>query len=197
MVVTQSKILTLEEFLNYEDGTDTRYELFDGELVEMPTESDVNVRIAKFLFFELAKFFPIDLIAHKDVEIELPGKRAKCRLPDLMIHSQGSFQAVTGADRSIIRLDMPPPDLIIEVVSPGKENSDRDYRYKRTEYAGRGVTEYWIIDPQLKQITVCQLIRGQYEDIIFRDKTPIDSIVISHFVLSAQEILSFGQVNKN
>ncbi|NJL23339.1 MAG: Uma2 family endonuclease, partial [Leptolyngbyaceae cyanobacterium SM1_3_5] len=31
--------LTFEEYLAYDDGTDTRYELVDGVLVEMPTES--------------------------------------------------------------------------------------------------------------------------------------------------------------
>ncbi len=33
------KLLTFEEYLTYDDGTDTRYELVDGELVEMPPES--------------------------------------------------------------------------------------------------------------------------------------------------------------
>ena len=41
--------LTLEEYLNYDDGTDTRYELVNGELVEMPSESDLNQRIAMLL----------------------------------------------------------------------------------------------------------------------------------------------------
>ncbi|WP_421656901.1 hypothetical protein [Leptothermofonsia sp. ETS-13] len=39
---TSSKFLTFEEFLAYDDGTETRYELEDGELVEMPPESPVN-----------------------------------------------------------------------------------------------------------------------------------------------------------
>ena len=34
--------LTLEEYLAYDNGTDTRYELVDGELVEMPPETDRN-----------------------------------------------------------------------------------------------------------------------------------------------------------
>ncbi|WP_367889252.1 Uma2 family endonuclease [Leptolyngbya iicbica] len=42
---------------------------------------------------------------------------------------------------------MPAPLLVVEVVSPGKVNEDRDYRYKRSEYATRGIGEYWIIDP--------------------------------------------------
>lgn len=43
---SSSKLLTMEEYLAYDDGTDTRYELVDGELVEMPVESQVNAAIA-------------------------------------------------------------------------------------------------------------------------------------------------------
>ncbi|HYX17308.1 MAG TPA: hypothetical protein VE944_23730 [Nostoc sp.] len=49
------KLMTIEEYLAYDDGTDTRYELVDGELVEIPTESQGNLDIAKYLLFELAK----------------------------------------------------------------------------------------------------------------------------------------------
>jgi Uma2 family endonuclease len=45
----------------------------------------------------------------------------------------------------IVLMDMPPPLLVVEVVSPNQEK--RDYRYKRTEYAARGIAEYWIVDP--------------------------------------------------
>ena len=37
-------------------------------------------------------------------------------------------------------MDMPPPLLVVEVVSPKQEK--RDYSYKRTEYAARGIAEY-------------------------------------------------------
>lgn len=38
----------------------------------------------------------------------------------------------------------------VEVVSPGQEN--RNYRYKRSEYAVRGVVEYWIVEHLMQQI---------------------------------------------
>ena len=41
-----SQIMSLEDFLNYDDGTDTRYELEDGRLRVMTGESDRNQRIA-------------------------------------------------------------------------------------------------------------------------------------------------------
>ncbi|MEO0803719.1 MAG: Uma2 family endonuclease, partial [Cyanobacteria bacterium J06642_2] len=38
-VSTSSKTMTLAEYLTFDDGTDTRYELVDGVLVAMPPES--------------------------------------------------------------------------------------------------------------------------------------------------------------
>ncbi len=36
MTVATNRLMTLEEFLNFDDGTDARYELVNGELLEMP-----------------------------------------------------------------------------------------------------------------------------------------------------------------
>lgn len=192
MVSTSSKLMTMEEYLECDNGTDTRYELVDGELVEMPTESQVNLSIVKYLLFELAKHLPIALLATM-TEVEVSGKRAKSRVPDLMVHSDESRAALSGGKRAILLRDMPPPALVVEVVSPGPENRDRDYRYKRTEYAARGIAEYWIIDPETQQVTVCLWVNGQYEDRMYQGDTPIQSTVVSGFNLSAAQILAFGQ----
>jgi Uma2 family endonuclease len=53
-------------------------------------------------------------------------------------------------------------DLVTEVVSPGKENRDRDLRNKRREYARARIREYWIIDPENERILVLRLSKGKY-----------------------------------
>lgn len=145
------------------------------------------------MFLELAKLIPLALLAYKDTEVEVSGRRATCRVPDLLIHTDESAAALLGASRSIITRDMPPPVLIIEVVSPGSTNRTRDYRYKHTEYAARGIAEYWIIDPEERRITVCVWVDGQYEDKICVGKTRIESTVISGFELTAEQIFAFAQ----
>ncbi|MEH2124057.1 Uma2 family endonuclease [Nostoc sp.] len=180
------KLLTFEEYLTYDDGTDTRYELVDGELVEMPPESQENSNLARFLFVELLKHFAFYLVAHKDTEIEVAGRRARCRLPDLMVHTEESYAALIGATRATLTRDMPLPVLVIEIVSSGTANSVRDYRYKRTEYAAREILEYWIVDPQIQQITICQWVEGQYEDKVFTGATCMESVVIADWTLTVE-----------
>jgi Uma2 family endonuclease len=186
----KSTDLTFEEYLAYDDGTDARYELVNGALVDMPPESEENNDIARRLLFELAKHLPLSLLAYKDTEVEVSGRRATCRIPDLLVHTEESKAALAGTTRATITRDMPPPALVIEVVSPGQTNRDRDYRYKHTEYAARGIAEYWIVDPETKQVTVCQWMNGRYEDTVYTGGKPIQSVIVSNLALTSAEIFA-------
>ena len=55
-------------------------------------------------------------------------------------------------------------DLVMEVVSPGAENRERDLVEKRRDYAQAGIPEYWIIDPEHSNITVLALDAGVYRE---------------------------------
>lgn len=191
-MTTATKKLTLEEYLAYNDGTDTKYELVDGELVEMPPESDKNNLISLYLLSIFLKFVPIKLIRHKDTEIVVTGNRTRVRLPDLMILTEELFTAL-GGGRATITQDMPSPALVVEVVSPGKVNEDRDYRYKRSEYAARGILEYWIIDPGKEQVTVLRLVDGFYEEAVFQGSNQIASATFPDLRLTTAQVLVAGE----
>jgi Uma2 family endonuclease len=105
----------------------------------MPPESELNRRIAAFLFiyFSQQGISPQRLTMKS--EIVVIGARATTRFPDVMILSEELATALEGARRSTVMPEMPPPLLVVEVVSPGQET--RDYRYKRSEYAARGIAE--------------------------------------------------------
>ncbi len=78
----------------------------------------------------------------------------------------------------------------IEVVSPGATNRTRDYRHKRTEYAARGISEYWIVDPEERQITVCKWVDGQYEDTVFKASDRIESDVVPSLELTVERVFT-------
>ena len=175
-MTTTTKLFALDEYLAYDDGTDRWYELENGELRLMPSESDLNNAIAIFLLLEFAKFVSGQLL-RRGTEIAVSGSRATVRVPDLMVLTEESATSLADSSRSIITPDMPPPALVVEVVSPGKKNEDRDYRYKRSEYAARGIGEYWLIDPKQARVIVLTLVDGLYEEKIFQDKDyPVSSM---------------------
>lgn len=185
--MTAATLLTLEDYLSFDDGTDTRYELVDGRLVAISTESDINDRIASFLYAYFLKLgIPYYRLSMK-AQIAVSGRLANARQPDLMVLSEESAAALEGAKQRLITHDMPPPLLVVEVVSP--KQGERDYRYKRTEYAGRHIAEYWIVDPIAQQVTVLQWIAGLYQERLYQGNQRIASALFPNVALSAAQVL--------
>ena len=101
--------------------------------------------IANYLQFLLAaaKVSPLRLIRIHSLELQVPVLQpndAANRYPDLVLLRPEHLDLMKR--RLTITLDMPPPRLIAEVVSPGTTNRDRDYIYKRAQYAAVSVPEY-------------------------------------------------------
>ncbi len=184
--ITTSKI-TLEDYLNDGDRTEFRYELVHGARVIMPPESDLNQRIASLLF---AYFLKLGIPSYRlriGAEIVVSSAQATVRLPDLMVLSEELAVALEGARRSTVMPEMPSPSLVVEVVSPNQEQ--RDYRYKRSEYAVRGIGEYWIVDPLQQRITVLTWVEGFYEEQVYEAENPISSPLLGTLELTAAQIL--------
>lgn len=53
-----------------------------------------------------------------------------------------------------------PPDLVIEVLSPGKANVERDRDIKLDLYRRQGVAEYWIVDRFQRQVEAYRSVDG-------------------------------------
>ena len=112
------------------------------------------------------------------------------RIPDIIVLTEESAAALVGASRSIILLDMPSPQLVVQVVSPGSDNQNRDYRHKRSEYAARKIPEYWIVDPEAKQVTLLTLVEGLYEESAFTGTDRLISLTFPTLQLRAEQVLS-------
>ncbi|NJN75208.1 MAG: Uma2 family endonuclease [Synechococcaceae cyanobacterium RL_1_2] len=177
--------MTIEEFLAYQPDDDTCYELENGELREMPPECDLNQRIASFLFAYFLQLGIPFYCLRIGLEVAVTGSKASVRVPDLTVLSDESALALEGASRSTITLDMPPPELVIEVVSPGKENIDRDYRYKRSQYQAREIREYWIVDPLTEKITIFTMNEGLYDEAVYGKADEFSTPLMQRFQADA------------
>lgn len=190
-----SKFLTFEDYLSFNDGTENRYELIDGALVELPPESRLNIFIANHLFFLLVNYgVPLQLVYPHTCELQVPVINpgdAFNRFPDLVVLREEHLQLTLR--RLTITLDMPPPRLVVEVVSPGPKNWDRDYKNKLAQYQARAIDEYWVIDPEAQMVTVFSLRSGQYfEAGRFRGSDRITSPLFPNLAITAAEILQTG-----
>ncbi|MGF1603855.1 MAG: Uma2 family endonuclease [Thermosynechococcaceae cyanobacterium] len=196
MTVATQKRMSLEEYLIYDDGTDTRYELVDGVLVEMGAENPFNVNIAVFLlaYFLQEMGCPYSRLAIGH-QIGVSSTRATARQPDLIVHSDQSERAIV-ADGKLLRAGSPIPRLVMEVVSNSKEDQrshNRDYVEKPAEYAEIGIPEYWIIDPDRALVKVGRLIAGAYQFQDFTENNEIASLIFPELNLTAATVLNAGR----
>ena len=198
MAYTQAKFATFEDYLAHSDEMALvgRFQLIDGELVELPPESEPNDFVADNLQFYLAmaNLFSRRLVKTHTCEVQVPVLHPKDpanRFPDLVILREEHL-ALTQR-RLTITLDMPPPRLIAEVVSPGKTNRDRDTIHKRSQYAALGVPEYWLIDPDGKTVTVLTLSGEDYQTIgTFSGSESIQSQELPGLSLPVEQLFEGG-----
>ena len=198
MAYTQAKFATFEDYLAHSDEMALvgRFQLIDGELVELPPESEPNDFVADNLQFYLAmaNLFSRRLVKTHTCEVQVPVLHPKDpanRFPDLVILREEHL--VLTQRRLTITLDMPPPRLIAEVVSPGKTNRDRDTIHKRSQYAALGVPEYWLIDPDGKTVTVLALGAEDYQTIgTFSGSESIQSQELPGLSLPVEQLFEGG-----
>ena len=122
-----------------DDGN--RYELIEGELYVSTAPDLIHQRTAGRIYLALAKYLEQQTIG----EILLgPGVILSDYdgvIPDLVyLSNERRDQIATGA-----RI-YGAPNLVVEILSPGAQNMDRDRKKKLKLYAKFGVEEYWIVD---------------------------------------------------
>lgn len=182
-------LLTFEDYLTYDDGSENRYELVDGELVAMSPPAMEHFLIAKFL--EQALDSEVKRLQHPWICFRESGIRTglrKSRITDVAMVTLEQAQELKG--RSVIFSTSPL--LVIEVVSP--DSVTRDYRYKRTEYAALEIPEYWIVDPLESKVTVLIFNEGLYEEAVFGDGQALVSPTFPELTLTVEQILAAGEL---
>lgn len=187
-MIVATKLISLEEYLEYDDGTDNIYELVNGELVLIPSESHQNQRAEIALLIYFPKLGVPAKLLRNQIAISVKSGKATVRVPDLTILTAELEFQLSETNQSVILPDMPAPQLVVEVVSPRQDK--RDYRYKRSEYAVRQISEYWIIDPILNKVTILDLVEGFYEEKVYVEQDVIESPQFGKLDITAKQVLT-------
>jgi Uma2 family endonuclease len=133
-----------------DDGN--RYELVEGELLVSRAPGLKHQTVVMNLSRELGNY-----LASNTLGMVFPGpgvvfSQYSAVIPDLVYVSRERLASVVSGERFA-----GAPDLIVEVVSPGRDNEDRDRAVKRQLYGKHGVAEYWIADPERASVEVYRL----------------------------------------
>jgi Uma2 family endonuclease len=196
MTYTAQRFASFEEYLTVDpsDLPEGRYEYWDGVLVEVMPESLLNDSIANYLYFLLMQSGIFhELLRPGKVEVCVPG-RPRTRFPDLTILDDIHLTLMSKNAR--LTQTMPPPRVLVEVVSPGNETSEnyiRDYLDKPAQYAAIGVPEIWLIDPSRAWVQVGTLTDSAYQFQIFKGSNAIVSPTFPGLAVTAVQILERGR----
>jgi Uma2 family endonuclease len=178
---------SVADYLALADQTNWLIELSDGFIEVLPTATPIHRRIVQFLFKALEAF----VLARKCGEAftaPLPVElwADKLRDPDILFVRPGR-----------IRNSRRPPrgaDLVMEVVSEGEENRQRDLEIKPVEYARAKIAEYWIVDPEEQTITVLRLAGTRYRvHRRFARGQSASSVLLRGFSVAVSDILDAGE----
>ena len=191
-----TKKFTLEEYLAYDDGTDIRYELVNGELVAMSVSTAIHAFIVEFLAEQIKAIITEWAVPHQtfsgSIAILSPrgGKFRTARIPNIMLLPLQQAEQLLGQKAAVIGYGEPTPSLVVEVVSPSTQNTD--YKAKWTEYSVLDIPEYWIVDPLQQLVTVCILEDGKYASQEYRGAEEAQSQILPSFDLTAATVLAAG-----
>jgi Uma2 family endonuclease len=178
---------TEADFLDLERSIGNRMiELRDGFLEILPMPDLYHQKIVKFLFLMLNSF----------VEARRLGETFFAPLPvHLFLRTLREPDVVYLKKHRIKDARKPPEgaDLVMEVVSPGADNRERDFEDKRADYAKAKIPEFWIIDPEEKVITVLTLSGKAYKvHGVFEEGDEATSKLLKGFKVAVREVFAAG-----
>ncbi|MBM4764750.1 type II toxin-antitoxin system prevent-host-death family antitoxin [Bacillus sp. B15-48] len=144
------KQATYEEFLQLQQESDERYEYIDGEIYLLASPRTAHQKAVGELYVCLYNFLQgtdcTPMIAPYDIELRRTPEQVNMVQPDLMV--------ICDLEENLDDNDYYKgvPSLIVEVLSKGTRR--KDLIKKLDLYMSCGVKEYWIVNPENKEVTV-------------------------------------------
>jgi Uma2 family endonuclease len=201
MVLAESKTVSFDDFITWlPERSEYRYELRDGEILEMPKPRGKHSEIAGFIISELnfiIRQSPLPyLIPRESIVKSIDGTSGY--EPDVIVLDKEMLAQETRWETESIITQGSSVKLAIEVVST---NWQDDYALKQIAYQALGIQEYWIVDylglggrnfigyPKQPTISIYYLIDGEYDLHQFRGGDCIQSLTFPNLELSIDKLV--------
>ena len=176
------KKYNINEFLEFVKDKEERYELIDGRIYMMASPNVAHQDIAGKIYRKLGNYLEGKsckaFIAPLDVVLFTKDKERSNNVfkPDVFVvcdPEKISKERIYGA-----------PDVVFEIVSPSSET--HDYFKKFGLYMKYGVKEYWIVNPETRQIFVH--INGEEETVKYSFEDKIKVGICDDFYLDFKDM---------
>ncbi len=167
--------------------TNHMVELSDGVVEFLPMPTILHQLIVGYLHTLLKAFVAsrgAGFVLFAPLPVRLgPGK---FREPDVVYCRPERIPKLTGQPEGA--------DLVMEVVSEGSAQRERDIEIKRNEYATAGISEYWIVDPEEQRVTVLALEGTVYRTHgVFGPSGQATSVLLPGFTVDVGAVFALAE----
>ncbi|HEU5011966.1 MAG TPA: Uma2 family endonuclease [Roseiflexaceae bacterium] len=134
-----------------------RYEIIDGELYVTTQPHSYHQAVCDNIIIELGVWGRQTGLGRT---LQAPGliyANDQAVAPDLIWVSKARLAEILGTDGKLHG----SPELVVEIVSPGKTNEECDREKKLALYSRQGVPEYWIVDWQRRTVDAYRQEQGE------------------------------------
>jgi Uma2 family endonuclease len=200
MVLAESKTISFDDFITWlPERSEYRYELRDGEILEMPKprgkHSEIAGSICGQLYLEVTRLGLQYSIPRESIVKSIDGKSGY--EPDVIVLDKELLAQEPRWETESIVTQGSSVKLAIEVVST---NWQDDYAIKQIAYQALGIQEYWIVDylglggrnfigyPKQPTISVYYLVDSEYDLHQFRTNELIVSPTFPDVELSIDKL---------
>ena len=147
----QTRLVTADELFRMPDDGYHRYELVRGRLLTMTPTGSLHGLVVSRLSAVLTLYVEanrLGVVLTGEPGFHLERDPDTVRAPDVAFISRARIPA-EGVPKSFWN---GPPDLAVEVMSPGDRRSE--VTEKIAEYLSQGVQEVWLVEPAPRRVTV-------------------------------------------
>ncbi|AFY73407.1 hypothetical protein Syn7502_01314 [Synechococcus sp. PCC 7502] len=203
---TLPKVTTFAEFVDWlPENTGVRYELRNGNIIEMAQPVGDHEEIKGFLTVEISvevKRLGLPFGIPNQVIVRPEGKDSGY-FPDLLVVNRANLHNEKLWKKESILSQAASIPLAIEIVST---NWRDDYYLKYADFEEMGIPEYWIIDyaalggrnfignPKQPTISVCNLVDAEYQVSKFQGSDRLISQTFPELNLTATQIFQTGTI---
>ena len=166
-----------------------RFEIIDGELIVTPSPSWSHQIISANIFRALDRHVyeeNLGRAAYAPLDVRLTPDNVL--VPDIIFIARERLH-IAGPQT----VDA-PPDIVIEIFSPGTRR--RDLVEKRDLYAQFGVREYWVVDPANRAVTVFERVGRMYQPVPAAADGSVLSRVLPEFRLALADAFEGTSTSK-
>ena len=178
-------LLTPEEFDRVTGQRGWRYELIRGVLVVSPTpsrqERDPNEQLGYWL-----RQYQDNHPQGSSLDLTLPEEEIQTNRDRRRVDR--AIWAGLGRDPG----ETETPTIVVEFVSQGKVNQERDYVAKRAEYREIGIRQYWVVDRFRRTLTVYSFGGEKDEELVIPEGQKYAPPLLPGFELDVARLLAYA-----